>query len=884
MITEKIKNIFCFIDFLESNIALFNKQKTLLDQIDDLRKTYNDLDPKVNFKHKFEREKIAEKGDKLVNSFRNNCKNLINEKISSLEITDLSNIGNNHFYNIGDFVILVERQKYDQEDVKLILEAKSKYVSILENLELSLDNFLPYDLVRDFHETLYDCFKPFLSFDDKHKIEKSKQIQFNRHQITIETLDEKGIRNAVNKLQNKSVEFEFEIDDWIINNGNIFEITEDFSLSFFAIQTEILKQCKANSTGKFQDFITYGINISKLITGTDGLSIENIFKEFLDLEINSEKLEYPMTVSIILGYLKIGLLKMYLENTYNSFLHTEKYIEKYDELRIDFTNTNIDTNESDFIKNELKRCLSFLQELKKPVYNEISILGDTKDEFCSFKKHLLNTVDKRQSFLNRKLLEFENLSESEKYEQSRKILKKFTEEDIERIAFAKQIGIKKDDEYLQIPEPKSKAEAIERFKKHDTQKRFETLKELFLKKCGNYPNDKIIEDELNSIYKFIDEANKLSTIDAFKNKDKSDYLEYLRLANGFYENSDLPFINYYTYFNYSQESNSLLIYAKYFLYKKWLEEKKSIHNNGKAYNSVNTLSKEEGGNYKNFTKILNKMYEDDFDYKPNLDYVAITKDTISEIKEKLFELQNNEQRTGFLKMVFRGFFDDGKDYHLYQVSKFEHTFKDIPLEKREYSEDRFNFIYECLLCLRSIITTISEESLVYNIDFGDVMHWSWRHSENGKQNPYEVFVYHIKGDYEKGYESNPTIDKPEQQKTKSQLLSENLRLYGFFELEKLKNLSDKNKNVLIQLLTENKLPYVVAMLDYLEYFTYLEKNHFKSKYKLYIEVSRWFNSDKDGRAIKGNISSLLNNSTENKSRYTAFKYKERVNRDYEKLL
>lgn len=136
MVTEKVKNIFCFIDFLQSNIALFNKQKTLLAQIDDLRKAYNDLDPKTNFEHKFEREVIAEKGDKLVNSFCSNCKNLINEKINSLEITDLSNLGNNHFYNIGELVILVETQKYDQEDVKLILDAKSKYVSILENLQL----------------------------------------------------------------------------------------------------------------------------------------------------------------------------------------------------------------------------------------------------------------------------------------------------------------------------------------------------------------------------------------------------------------------------------------------------------------------------------------------------------------------------------------------------------------------------------------------------------------------------------------------------------------------------------------------------------------------------------------------------------------------------
>jgi len=880
MITAQVKNIFYFIDFLYSNITHFNKQKPLLDQIDDIRKKYYDLDPKTNFEHKFERELIAEEGEMLVNTFWNNCKNLINEKISSLKITDLSNIGNNHFYNIGELVILVETQKYDKEDVKLILDAKCKYVSILENLQLSLDNFLPYDLVRDFHETLYDCFKPFLTSDDKIKIEKSKQIQVNRHQITIETLDEKGIRNAVNKLRGKPIEFE--VDNWVINDGNIFEMTEDCSLSFFAIQTEVLKQFKANSTGKFQDFITYGIDISKLITGTDGLSIEKIFKEFLDLEINSEKLEYPMTVSIILDYLKIGLLKMYLENTYNSFLHIEKYIEKYNELRNNFTNTNIDTDENDFIKNELKRCLSFLQELKKPVYNEISILGDTKDEFCSFKKHFSNTIDKRQSFLNKKLLEFENLLESEKYERSIKILKKFTEADIERIVFAKQIGIKPGDGYSQIPEPQNRAEAIDRFKRYDTQKRFEVLKVIFEKKYGSNEDYKIIEDELKSIYKFIEEANKLSIIDAFKNKDKSEYLEYLRLANDFYESSDLPFLNYYTYFNYGQENNSLLIYAKYFLYKKWLEEKKGIHNNAKSYSSLKTLSKEENENYKSFTKILNKIYEDNFDYKQNLDYTTITKDTISEIKEKLFELQNNEQRIGFLKMVFKGFFDDGKDYHLYNVSKLEHIFEDIPFKEREYSADQFNFIYECLLCLRSIVTAISEESLVYNIDFSDVMNWSWRHSENGKKNPFTVFVYYIKGDDEKG--SNLTIDKTEQQKTKSQLLSENLRAYGFFDLEKLKNLSDKNKNILIQLLTENKLPYVVAMLDYLDYFIYLEKNHFKSKYKLYIEVSGWFNSDKDGRAIKGNISSLLNNSTENKSRYTAFKHKERVTRDYGELL
>ena len=84
-------------------------------------------------------------------------------------------------------------------------------------------------------------------------------------------------------------------------------------------------------------------------------------------------------------------------------------------------------------------------------------------------------------------------------------------------------------------------------------------------------------------------------------------------------------------------------------------------------------------------------------------------------------------------------------------------------------------------------------------------------------------------------------------------------------------------------IAESGLPYAIAMFDYLEFIPYLEKKHFDSKYKLNREVSKWFDSDKDGRAVKGNISSLLKNTTENKDRYTAYKHKENVIKDYELL-
>lgn len=124
---------------------------------------------------------------------------------------------------------------------------------------------------------------------------------------------------------------------------------------------------------------------------------------------------------------------------------------------------------------------------------------------------------------------------------------------------------------------------------------------------------------------------------------------------------------------------------------------------------------------------------------------------------------------------------------------------------------------------------------------------------------------------------------PQPIKTKADILKEKLSQYGFFELEKVKTLSEQSKVSIIEKIAESGLPYAIAMFDYLQFIPYLEKKHFDSKYKLNREVSKWFDSDKEGRAVKGNISSLLKNTTENKDRYTAYKHKENVIKDYELL-
>lgn len=144
------------------------------------------------------------------------------------------------------------------------------------------------------------------------------------------------------------------------------------------------------------------------------------------------------------------------------------------------------------------------------------------------------------------------------------------------------------------------------------------------------------------------------------------------------------------------------------------------------------------------------------------------------------------------------------------------------------------------------------------------------------QNITEEFAY--KESQLRKYEA--LINKPE---TKGEKLGREISKYGFLDLPKVENLSDESKVQLIDMIATNKIPYAIAMFDYLNFLKFLEDKHLQTKDKLHKEISKWFNSDSDGRTVKGNIASLSGHSKEDKKRYTAYKSKEKVAKDYEAL-
>lgn len=117
--------------------------------------------------------------------------------------------------------------------------------------------------------------------------------------------------------------------------------------------------------------------------------------------------------------------------------------------------------------------------------------------------------------------------------------------------------------------------------------------------------------------------------------------------------------------------------------------------------------------------------------------------------------------------------------------------------------------------------------------------------------------------------------------TKTDKVKGELNKYGFFELSMVKQISEPNKQALIELICVNDLPYSIAMLDFTGFLRHLKAQYFTTDYQLFKTVAKWFNVT--DRAVKGNINVLKEFSKENRKRYTADQQKQAVQNDYEKL-
>jgi len=242
---------------------------------------------------------------------------------------------------------------------------------------------------------------------------------------------------------------------------------------------------------------------------------------------------------------------------------------------------------------------------------------------------------------------------------------------------------------------------------------------------------------------------------------------------------------------------------------------------------------------------------------------------------------------------------EGKNKY-FEKSKFP-EYEGEPKEKFKTFEDFFRYAVN----VGSIIITGNKNDFQYDYSIAESIHnfrfndflvskgWEFAnekaYTENLTRENWVEYLTHCESENKKQKEKGektkiswkPKSFTPQQTETKTDKLKIELGKYGFFELSKVKQLSETNKQRLAELISTNALPYSIAMFEYLGFLKYLKAEHFTSDYKLFKAVANWFEVTE--RAVKGNIYVLNKFSKENRTRYTADQQKQTVQKNYEVL-
>jgi hypothetical protein len=214
MITDKIKALFSFIDFLHSNIDNFNQYDDLIKELEFLKSEKNKLNPESNYKEKLKFDSLQLELESKFNKLQDNTANYIKAKAKELDICNFENEPNYSFNGVEEEIRQLKND-FKNEDLPKIFENKSKYLEYRNQTHktyLSMSFF--FENLDRLTKNLFDFFK-----DN----EQNEFESFETKTITVNS------QNKVFELYSKGYkQFEFEIIESYflpdLSNG-IFDLT-----------------------------------------------------------------------------------------------------------------------------------------------------------------------------------------------------------------------------------------------------------------------------------------------------------------------------------------------------------------------------------------------------------------------------------------------------------------------------------------------------------------------------------------------------------------------------------------------------------------------------------------------------------------------------------
>lgn len=205
MITESVKNLFSFIDFLHGKTEYFLSKQNLVENVLELLSKRNSLKPDQNFKDRIEHKKVQAELEKEFDILKEETTNIIISKIEELNIADISTPITN-IISRGDLFEL--QRNFCENDLEEIFEARKKYTEF--RTKTNSDYFIvPFfgDLDRELKE-FFDYFK------------ETNESEFEAFEIKDVQVEKQNINESEIRQENKVNE----IDDLLEYFGSTGEV------------------------------------------------------------------------------------------------------------------------------------------------------------------------------------------------------------------------------------------------------------------------------------------------------------------------------------------------------------------------------------------------------------------------------------------------------------------------------------------------------------------------------------------------------------------------------------------------------------------------------------------------------------------------------------
>jgi hypothetical protein len=210
-LSDRIKNLFSFIDFLHSNIENFKSFDKTIERLYFLDEQRNALKPENNFKEKLKYDEVQNELEQKFKIIDNNIIQKIKEKTIKFDICDWNQTNTIWNYNISDIRKL--KENFTTSDVRIILKQKQKYIEFREKTDC---NYFQTFFFSDMDKTLKELFNFF---------NESNLNEFENFET--KTIKVNNIKDALQILKNdKKNKFEIILDNHSTENEKQPQRTE----------------------------------------------------------------------------------------------------------------------------------------------------------------------------------------------------------------------------------------------------------------------------------------------------------------------------------------------------------------------------------------------------------------------------------------------------------------------------------------------------------------------------------------------------------------------------------------------------------------------------------------------------------------------------------